>query len=62
MTQYVCDRCASVHTKSLTQITVPEIKSQYYSKENKERVVDLCDSCVRDLQRWAQPLPQPASK
>lgn len=57
-TQYVCDRCLKIKDTRSTIITVSIPRGEFESSSNRD--YDLCDSCMRDLRRFLEPLPQVA--
>ncbi len=54
-TLYRCDRCGKTDTTSLEKISIPppENRSDY----RQERNLDLCNFCLVDLNKFADPLP-----
>lgn len=52
MTQYVCDRCGAKSTVPLASINVPQ--GRHFEKQ---KLVDLCPSCVIQLHTWTGKLP-----
>lgn len=60
MTRYICDRCASSNEKPIRRLNIPANAEEprYYSNELKEKDIDICDACLKQLREWVKPIPK----